>query len=77
MLIGRIETAIKTSIQRALDHPEEALPYVRRHAQEMDAAVLDAHIQTFVNPFSLELGEQGRQALETLETMARDSGALR
>jgi len=75
-LIERIEVLIQTSIQRAMDRPEETLPYIRQHAQEMDQAVLTAHIQTFVNPFSLDLGVPGQQALKALETMARDSGAL-
>ena len=75
-IIERIDALIKTSIQQALDHPEMTLPYIREHAQEMDAAVLAAHIQTFVNPFSLDLGAQGQQALDVLETLARTSGAL-
>ena len=75
-LIDRIDALIKTSIQQAMDHPEKTLPYIRAYAQEMDETVLSAHIQTFVNSFSLDLGEQGRQAVEALEAMARDSGAL-
>ena len=75
-LIDQIDAVIKTSIQRAMDCPELTLPYIREHAQEVDETVLAAHIQTFVNPFSLDRGEQGRQALAALETMARDTGAL-
>ncbi|PID39955.1 MAG: 1,4-dihydroxy-6-naphthoate synthase [Proteobacteria bacterium] len=75
-LIERIDALIKSSIQRGMDKQEKALPYIRAHAQEMDERVLKAHIHTFVNPFSLDLGEKGQKALDVLETMARDSGVL-
>ena len=49
---------------------------MREHAQEMDADVLQAHVRTFVNPVSLDMGVEGRQALEALETMALNTGIL-
>jgi 1,4-dihydroxy-6-naphthoate synthase len=39
--------------------PDEALPYIRRHALELDDAVLQAHIRTFVNDFSLAADPRG------------------
>jgi 1,4-dihydroxy-6-naphthoate synthase len=75
-LIGQIEEAVLKSIRRAMDRPEETLPYIRRHAREMDETVLQAHIRTFVNDFSLRLPARGRRAIETLESMARAAGAL-
>ncbi len=75
-LIDAIDAALNASIRRALDDPQAALPYIRRHAQEMDAAVLDAHIRTFVNDYSLGVTEKGQQAIDRLEQMAREAGAL-
>ena len=75
-LIDKIDAALNESIGRAMEHPEQTLPYVRQHAQEMDQAVLDAHIRTFVNDFSLALTDPGRRAIDTLETMARAAGAI-
>jgi predicted solute-binding protein len=40
-------------------------------------AVLQAHIDTFVNDFSRELGPKGHEAVARLETMARERGILR
>ena len=56
--------------------PDEALPYIRQHAQEMDDAVLKSHVRTFVNDFSLALTDSGHQAIEKLASMAREAGAL-
>lgn len=75
-LIDEIDAALNESIRRAMEHPEQTLPYVRQHAREMDPAVLDAHIRTFVNDFSLALTAQGHRAVDTLEAMARAAGAL-
>jgi len=75
-LIQQIETAVNTSIRRAMADPNEALPYIRQHAQEMDDAVLKAHIRTFVNDFSLALTQPGRRAIEKLASMAREAGAI-
>ena len=75
-LIDAIDAALETSIRRAMDDPEAARPYIRQHAQELDPAVLDAHIRTFVNDYSLALTDQGHRAIERLEQMARDAGAL-
>ena len=71
-----LEDAIRRSIERARQDPEAALPYIRAHAQEMTAEVLSAHIQTFVNDFSLDLGSLGRKAVAALAEEARRTGVI-
>ena len=75
-LIADIDNAVNRSIRMAMTDPDAALPYIKQHAQEIEEAVLQAHIRTFVNDFSLALTPQGNRAIETLETMAREAGAL-
>ncbi|MEW6076300.1 MAG: 1,4-dihydroxy-6-naphthoate synthase [Thermodesulfobacteriota bacterium] len=65
-----IQTDIRQSIQYAVNHPETSRDFIRKHAQEMDDQVIDGHIQLYVNPFSLELGEVGEAAICKLEEMA-------
>ena len=74
--IERIDAVLNQSIRRAMADPAATMPYIRRHAREMDEAVLNAHIHTFVNEFSLAMTDPGRQAIDTLERMARAAGAL-
>lgn len=71
-----VDAAVHNSIRQAMDEPEKTLPYIRKYAQEMDDNVLQAHIRTFVNDFSLELGDAGYQAIDKLEEMARQAGVL-
>ncbi len=75
-LSEEIDGAIQQSIRTAQADPMAALPYIRAHAQEMTPQVLDAHIATFVNAFSLDLGEEGRAAVAALEEAARKTGIL-
>jgi 1,4-dihydroxy-6-naphthoate synthase len=75
-ILNAVDGLVAASIERSRQDPQAALPYIRQHAQEMDIEVLERHIATFVNSFSLDLGPVGRQALQALEQRARDSGVL-
>lgn len=74
--ITAIESAIRQSIQTARQAPQETWSYIRAHAQEMTREVLDAHIHTFVNAFSLDLGDTGRSAVTALAHKARETGVM-
>lgn len=71
-----VERSIKSSIQYAFDHPTASREFVKAHAQEMDEEVVNSHIALYVNDFSLSLGTRGRNAVKTLEEMARCRGIL-
>ena len=60
------QKAIRDSLLHARAHPEEGRDFIRAHAQEMDDKVMASHIETFVNDFSLDLGEEGQKAVATL-----------
>lgn len=61
-----VDTLIHRSIEYAFTHPEECMPFVRSHAQEMDDEVMKSHIALFVNEHSLDIGAEGRTAVERL-----------
>lgn len=71
-----LEAAIRESIRYARQNPDEAIAYIREHAQEMAEDVIRKHIATYVNEFSVDLGEEGHRALRRLEAMARHKGLL-
>lgn len=72
----QLDNAIRKSIASAYNNPEATFGYIRTHAQEMTRQVLDAHIHTFVNEFSLDIGGRGRQAVAALEEKARQTGII-
>lgn len=61
-----VQRSIADSVRYARAHPMACTAFVRQHAQEMEDEVTKQHIATFVTDFSLELGESGRKAVETL-----------
>jgi 1,4-dihydroxy-6-naphthoate synthase len=64
--IRQLDGAVRASLQFAYDHPDQPAAYIRQHAAEMDEAVQRAHIATYVNDFSLDVGEEGKRAVEEL-----------
>lgn len=66
-IITETDLLIRQSIEFAYAHPEKVMPYVRQYAREMDEAVMKQHIDLYVNEFSLNLGEKGYLAVESLK----------
>lgn len=62
----KIDELVTKSILYAFDHPEEHIPFIKSHAQEMEEDVMRAHIQLYVNDFSVHPGDKGREAIHTL-----------
>jgi len=75
-LIGRIDAALKASVDYAFAHPDEPRAYIREHARELDDEVTDSHIQLYVNDFSRDLGNEGVAAVEQLFSRAEARGLI-
>jgi len=58
--IGRL---LRESVRYAFAHPKSGLEYIRSHAQEMEEDVMYKHIELYVNRYSEDLGEEGREAV--------------
>jgi 1,4-dihydroxy-6-naphthoate synthase len=71
-----VDLAIRASLEYARQHPREPRAYIKGHAQELDDAVIDAHIKLYVNDFSLDLGAEGKAAVETLLSRAEARGLI-
>lgn len=75
-LIGRVDAALRRSLEYAFAHPAEARSYIRAHAQELSTEVIDSHIGLYVNDFSVDLGDEGEQAIATLFERAEARGII-
>lgn len=62
----QVNGLIRKSVEYAFAHPESSMPYVRAHAQEMSEEVMKKHIALYVNAFSIDLGAEGKKAIELL-----------
>lgn len=74
--IAAIERALKTGVEYARLHPEEAGRYIGEHSQEMSPEVCAAHIGLYVNDFSTDLGDEGLRAITCLLQRAEQAGII-
>lgn len=75
-LIGRIDRALRESVEFAHAHPEEVRGYIREHAQEMEDEVMRAHIDLYVNEYTLDYGAEGEAAIVDLLDRAVGAGIV-
>ena len=72
----RVNRVLRRSVEYAFAHPAETMPFVRRYAQSMDEAVMKAHIDLYVSPYTVDLGETGRAAVRQMFRLAHAQGFL-
>jgi 1,4-dihydroxy-6-naphthoate synthase len=65
-LAKQVDQLIQQSLQYAFDHYPFVTDYVKQHAQEMSEAVMRQHIDLYVNNYSLQLGDDGKKAVEQM-----------
>jgi 1,4-dihydroxy-6-naphthoate synthase len=68
----KLERIMKRSVQFALANPQSSMDFVKQNAQEMEDEVIKKHIQLYVNEFTVNLDEQGRNAIRNLELYSKD-----
>ncbi|MCC6410156.1 MAG: 1,4-dihydroxy-6-naphthoate synthase [Saprospiraceae bacterium] len=72
----KINRVLRRSVEYAFANTPDVMPYVRAHAQAMDEAVMLAHINLYVNKYSISLGENGRAAVLQLFERAHALGLI-
>ncbi|WP_020567945.1 menaquinone biosynthesis family protein [Neolewinella persica] len=70
------DRVLARSVQYAFDNPEASADYVATHAQEMDPEVRRKHIDLYVNDYSLDLGPEGRAAVNGFLAQGRERGVI-
>jgi 1,4-dihydroxy-6-naphthoate synthase len=69
--LEKINRVLARSVAFAFDNPQESLPFIKDHAQEMEEEVMYAHIGLYVNEYTRDLGDNGKKAVRYLFEMAR------
>jgi 1,4-dihydroxy-6-naphthoate synthase len=75
-LISAVSTAVRESIQYALDHRDEALSYAMQFARDLDTQSADKFIGMYVNERTLDYGPDGREAVRRLLDMGHKAGII-
>ena len=72
----RVNRVMRHSVEYAFANRDASLPFVRANAQAMSDEVMYKHIDLYVNDYSVDLGVDGRRAVEVLFERARVSGVI-
>lgn len=62
----KLDRLIKKSVQYSFSHYPQISSYISSHSQEMSEDVMRKHIDLYVNNFSLDLGVEGKAAVNKL-----------
>ena len=63
---NQVQELIRSSLNYSLERYPELSTYVKQHAQEMEESVVRKHIDLYVNTFTMDLGDEGKHAIDTL-----------
>jgi 1,4-dihydroxy-6-naphthoate synthase len=72
----KVNRLIRKSVEFAFENPRSGIDFIASHAQEMDEAVMYKHIELYVNKYSVDLGSEGRKAIDILFEMAQEKGII-
>ena len=71
-VIQKVNRILRKSVEHAFRNPKSALPYIKEHAQEMEEEVMYQHIDLYVNQYSIDLGLEGKHAIEQMFKLAQE-----
>ena len=72
----KVNSLLKKSVEFAFANPKSSIEFIKQHAQEMDEAVMYKHIELYVNKYSIELGIEGKKAIDTLFELAMKNNVI-
>ncbi|PRY53896.1 1,4-dihydroxy-6-naphthoate synthase [Arcticibacter pallidicorallinus] len=73
---NRVNRVIRRSVEYAFENPQSGIDFIRSHAQAMDDEVMYKHIELYVNKYSVDLGQEGRNAIELMFAKAVGAGVI-
>jgi 1,4-dihydroxy-6-naphthoate synthase len=74
--IREVARLIKASIQYSLNNREEALAYALGYARDLPPELADTFVSMYVNEWTVDYGETGREAVRTLLSRGYEAGVI-
>ena len=68
--------SLRDSIQYAFDHEDEALDYAIKFSRGIEREICRRFVRMYVNDDTLDMGEEGKRALEILYSRAVERGII-
>jgi 1,4-dihydroxy-6-naphthoate synthase len=75
-MMRRLTRIVRDTVRYSLAHRRDALDYALGFARGMDPAVADRFVGMWVNDMTIDCGERGRQAVQTLLDRGHAAGVI-
>jgi 1,4-dihydroxy-6-naphthoate synthase len=72
----KINRILRKSVEFAFANPKSGLEFIRSHAQEMSEEVMYKHIDLYVNQYSVDLGTEGKKAIQLMFDTAKEKNII-
>ncbi|WP_449435882.1 menaquinone biosynthesis family protein [Pedobacter steynii] len=72
----KVNRLLRKSVEFAFANPKSGIDFIKQHAQEMSEEVMYKHIELYVNKYSVNLGAEGRKAIDGLFKLAVEKGLI-
>jgi 1,4-dihydroxy-6-naphthoate synthase len=72
----KVNRLLRKSVEFAFANPKSGIDFIKKHAQEMSEDVMYKHIELYVNKYSIDLGIEGRKAIDVLFKLAIEKGLI-
>ncbi|MCX2452766.1 1,4-dihydroxy-6-naphthoate synthase [Pedobacter sp. PLR] len=72
----KVNRVLRKSVEFAFANPKSGIEFIKQYAQEMSEEVMYKHIDLYVNKYSIDLGTEGRKAIDVLFRMAQEKGLI-
>lgn len=75
-LIAKVSDLLRESIQYGLDHREPAVRHSMKYGRGMEESLTDEFVGMYVNDYTIDYGERGREAVRLLLDRAHAAGII-
>jgi len=75
-VIQEVQKLLYESIEYGLRHRDEALEYALQYGRDLDRGMADEFVGMYVNDWTLDFGERGREAVRRFLAMGYEQGIL-
>ncbi len=74
--MDEVTALLKQSIQYGLENRAEALEYALQFGRDLDRGKADEFVGMYVNDWTLDFGQRGREAVATLLQKGHEAGII-
>lgn len=75
-VMDEVTAILKQSIQYGLDHREAALDHALKYGRDLDRAKADKFVGMYVNDWTIDFGEKGREAVSLFLKKGYEAGII-